>query len=61
MLRRNLISLNELNAVEEAKRLAEVQIPIIPNLSTSKTTIPADFLDLELAAALAAYNPLDPS
>ena len=60
MLRRGLKSLDELDAVEEAERLAEVQTPVETDPPTSEAPDPYDSLDPELAAALAAYDPSDP-
>ena len=60
MLRRSLKSLDELDAVEEAERLAAVRTPVETDPPTSEAPDPYDSLDPELAAALAAYDPSDP-
>ena len=60
MLYYSLKLLNKLNAAKEAKRLAEAQISITTDPSTPKIAILNDFPNLELAAALAAYNSLNP-
>ena len=60
MLRCGLKSLDELDAVEEAERSAEVQTPIKTDSPTSEAPNPYDSLDPELAAALAVYDPSDP-
>ena len=50
MLRRGLKSLDELDAVEEAERLAEVRTPVATDPPAPETTVSADSLDPELAA-----------
>ena len=60
ILRRSLKLLNKLDAAEEAERLAETQTLIITDPPTSEVAASSDFLDLELAAALATYDFLNP-
>ena len=60
MLRCSLKSLDELDTVEEAERLAEMLTLIETNPPTFKAPNLYDSLDPELATALAAYDPSDP-
>jgi hypothetical protein len=60
MLRRGLKSLDELDAAEEAERIAESDVSAEADPPSPRVPIPSDFLDPELAVALAAYDPSDP-
>ena len=56
MLQWGLISLDKLDAAKETKRSVKVQMFAISNPPFIKITIPINLLDLELAAALIAYD-----
>ena len=60
MLQRSLASLDELDAAKETERLTEVRAFAAPSPPTTRTTIPANSLDPEVAAALVAYDSLNP-
>ena len=60
MLQRGLISLDELDAAKETKRSTKVRVSAVPSSPTTRAPMPADLLDPEVAAALIAYDSLNP-